>query len=277
MADEQRRETPWRQGMVLESQAAVKLRLIASDAADRSVVVVVTHDCDIASEASREPHIEVIVGRRILALGADTNAKTARRLHLAFETSQGSTAVELQATEKVKKPKAEVLSTLPLDWKLAPAGLVTLQNWLADRYLRSAFADEFERRLKDKSAKLDKKIIKALEKPSEHVLAIFFDVDGGAENHRSGADDVYQLHITLLYDSTQDEPVAYEAAQDAANAIETAFEHAFCVDGAWKNIKLLSCLPVSDNAMTIAESRLLKKWRLDHMSLESDPVQPMLD
>src|SRR5450830_185873 len=104
MANEQSRDTPWRQGLVLEQQVAIDLGLIAPDCVDQSVVVMVTHDCDIASDASREPHVEVIVGQRISALGADTNAKTARRLHIAFDTSQGPVAVELQATGKVARP-----------------------------------------------------------------------------------------------------------------------------------------------------------------------------
>lgn len=278
MSDAQSRDTPWRQGLVLAHQAAMNLGLVAPDATDQSVVIMVTHDCDIASDASREPEVEVILARRISALGADTNAKTARRLHIAFDTNQGLVAVELQATNKTAAPKQAVLSTQPrADWRLAPEGLVTLQKWLAARYYRPAFADEFERRLKDKPAKLDRKIANALEVPSEHVLAVLFNVDGGTENHRNGADDVYQLHVTLLYDSTKDEPAAYKATQKAADAIEEAFEKAFCVAGVWKNIQLMSCLPVSDSVMTLAQSRLLKQWRLDHVSLEADPPQPMLE
>jgi hypothetical protein len=278
MANEQSRDTPWRQGLVLEQQAAIDLNLIAPNHAEHTVVVMVTHDCDIASNETREPDVEVIVGQRIPSLGADTNAKTARRLHIAFDTNQGPVAVELQATGKVTRPKSAVLSTLPRsDWKLTSEGKVTLQKWLAARYYRSAFADEFERRLKEKPAKLDAKIAKVLEGPSEHILAVLFDVDGGTDTQRNGADDVYQLHITLLYDSTKNEPAAFDAAQSAADAIEDAFEMAFCVAGTWRNIQLLSCLPVSDNAMSVAQSRLLKQWRLEHVSLETDPQQSMLN
>lgn len=278
MADEQGRETPWRQGLVLEHQAALDLGLTVTDAADQGVVVMVSHDCDIANGAEREPAVEVIVGRRIAALGADTHAKTARRLQIAFDTSEGPIAVEVLATDKVSRPKAAILSTQPrTDWELTPEGLVTLQKWLAARYYRSAFADEFERRLKDKPARLDRKIAKALDEPGEHVLAVLFDLDGGTENHRNGPDDVYQLHITLLYDSSLDEPTAYEAAQKAADTVENAFEKAFCQEGLWKNIQLLSCTAISDSAMTVAESRLLKQWRLDHLSLEADPQQAMLE
>lgn len=275
-ASELGRDTPWRQGLVLEHQAALDLELI--NAGDQSVALVVSHDCDIANNAEREPVIEVIVGRRIAALGADTHAKTARRLHIAFKTSEGLVAIELVASGKTAMPKAKILSTQPrADWKLTPEDLVTLQKWLAVRYYRSAFANEFENRLKGKPARLDRKIAKTLAEPSEHVLAVLFNLDGGTENNRNGQNDVYQLHIILMYDSSKDEPTAYRAAQKAADTIENAFEEAFFHENSWKNIQLLSCTVVSDSAMTIAESRLLKQWHLDHMSLESEPHQAMLE
>ena len=158
---------------------------------------------------------------------------------------------------------------------LSPEGLVTLQLWLAARYHRAAFADEFENRLKAKPAKLDRKIAKAFDDAAQHVLAVFFNVDDGEEVKRDGPDDVYQLRVTVLYDSALDEPKAYEAAQRAADAIESEFEKALLANGQWHDIQLLSCDAVSDAAMTVAESRMLKRWRLDHMSLEEEPLQPM--
>jgi hypothetical protein len=215
--------------------------------------------------------VEVIVGKRILALGADANAKTARRLHIGFATGEGPIAVELQATGKRLLQKDAVLATPPRSgWSLTPQENVTLQKWLAARYHHSAFANEFERRLKEKPAKLDRKIAKTLEEAGEHILAVYFEVDEGSEIPRINADDAYRLNITLLYDSMQDEPAAYDAASKAAEKIENAFESAFCRAGAWTNIQLLSCLPMSDSAMTVAQTRLLKQWRLDYVSLEDD-------
>lgn len=275
--DEQSRESPWRQGMVFDDQTILTLLPTWARCFDQTVVVVASHDCDIASSPKNEPVIEVIVGQRITALGADTHAKTARRLHIEFQTPDGPIAVELVATNKVPVPKDALLQASPLAaWQLSVEDLVTLQLWLAARYRRAAFADEFERRLKAKPARLDKKIAKSLDVPSEHVLAVFFEVDDGSETHRNGPDDVYDLRITLLYDSTKDEPAAYEATQKAAVAIEDSFEKAFCEGGVWKNIRLMSCIPVSDSAMTVAQSRLMKQWRLDYISLEEAPHESML-
>lgn len=170
MPPTQGRDTEWRQGLVLQHQAASALGLTSAEDPDSTVVVVISHDCDIANPAEREPVVEVIVGKRIASLGADSNAKTARRLHVEFQTDEGVVPVELVAVDKVAVEKRRLLSTTPrAGWALTPEGLVTLQLWLAARYRRAAFADEFERRLKDKPARLDKKIAKALVAPGRRL------------------------------------------------------------------------------------------------------------
>lgn len=276
MAGTPRNTTEWRQGHVLTVEAATALKLISARGAENTVVVVVSHDCDIACDDESEPEVEVIIGFCIDRLGGDTHAKTARRLHLAFRCGEVEVPVELRVSSKCSRPKGDVLQFEPrADLVLSPESLVTLQHWLAARYHRAAFADEFENRLKAKPAKLDRKIAKALDDAAQHVLAVFFDVDDGEEVKRDGPDDVYKLRVTVLYDSAKDEPKAYTAAQGAADAIESDFEKAFLADGQWHDIQLLSCEAVSDSAMTVAESRMLKRWRLDHMSLEEEPLQPM--
>lgn len=267
----------WRQGHVLADETVVALGLASAAVVGDTVVVVVSHDCDIAAHPQREPEVELVVGRRIPKLGADTNAKTARRLHIAFRQGDAEVPVELVITTKVTRPKEVVLAAQPrTDMTLDPEGRVTLQNWLGARYHRAAFADEFERRLKEKPGRLAEKIEKAMVDAGAHVLAVFFDVDGGEDVERGSPDDLYALRITLLYDSMKNEPIAYEAAQKAAEKIEQDFEAVLKKDGKWLGIKLLACEAVSDNAMTVAESRMLRRWKLDHMSLADDPQQPML-
>lgn len=270
------RISPWRQGSIVDAKTAHEL--LSANFADfnERVLIVASHDCDIAS--SSESVVELIVGTVIPALGADTHAKTARRLHIPIDTPEGRIAVEVLASRKFPVPKDVLFIEAPrTKWSLATEDLITFQKWLAARYRRAAFADEFETRLKAKPARLDRKISKILEASSEHVLSVLFDVDSGQELDRDGPDDVYELGITLLYDSTKDEPVAYEAAAASAMAIEAAFERAFSVDGKWKNIRLLYCDPVSDSAMTIAQCRFLKQWRLDYMSLEEVPHESVLE
>lgn len=277
MTDAARSTTEWRQGNVLSGEAASSLGLVSSRGPENTIAVVVSHDCDIACDEKREPEVEVVLGYRVDRLGADTHAKTARRLHLPFSLGETEIPVELHVTAKLGVAKGALLRFEPRpDMSLSPESLLTLQHWLAARYHRAAFADEFENRLKAKPAKLDRKIAKALDDGGKHLLALFFDVDEGEEVQRKGREDLYQLRVTILYDSTKDEPTAYTAAQAVADAIAHEFEKALFADGQWSGIQLLSCEPVSDHVMTVADTRVLKRWRLDHMSLEDEPHQPML-
>jgi hypothetical protein len=277
MAGVLRSDTVWRQGQVLNNEAAAALGLTLGHPAANAVVVVISHDCDIACDMAVEPTVELIVGHRIERIGADANAKTARRLHVAFDADGTDVPIELHVTRKATVPKDAFLLHEPrADLRLSPASLLTLQTWLAARYHRAAFADEFEARLKAKPARLDRKIAKAMDDASAHILAVLFDVDEGNELSRHGPEDLYQLRVVILYDSQNDEPTAYAAAQKAADAIEDAFEATLCRDGKWHDIQLLSCDAMSDAAMTVAQSRSFKRWRLDHMSLEDARPQPML-
>lgn len=267
----------WRQGHVLADEAVAEFGLVSSAGPENTVVVVVSHDCDITADAAREPFVEVVIGRCIDKLGADANAKTARRLHLPFLQGDAEVPVELEITTKVAlKKEAFLAEKRRADMRLSAKARVTLQRWLAARYYRAAFPEEFEARLKAKPAKLSEKIVKAMNAAGEHVLAVYFDLDNGEERERNGPDDVYDLTITLLYDSEKNEEAAHVAAQKAADDIEKAFEAALYSNGKWRDIHLLSCDAASDNAMSVAASRMLKHWRLDHMSLKEVPPQVML-
>jgi hypothetical protein len=111
-----------------------------------------------------------------------------------------------------------------------------------------------------------------------HILAVFFDVDEGAEREHDGDDDPFTLSIDLLYSTAIDPTAAEAAACTAAEEITAVFRER-CFDkqtNRWRNIELLNCTPISDEALTYAESRKLKRWNADDISLRTDPAQPML-
>ncbi|MFM9967826.1 MAG: hypothetical protein ACKVQK_05440 [Burkholderiales bacterium] len=271
------RDTPWHQGNVLPDDACKALGLSHAESAERIFVVVVSHDCDLAQDPGKEPFVEIVTGRIIGAIKAYGHAKSARRLHIEYSGQQGPLAVELSAVDKVFVKKNDLAPFDPrTDVNLDAQGLAILQRWLAARYRRAAFPDEFERRLKE--TKVPRRIKRALDTAGKHVVAIFFDVDGGEDIQHHGAADFYCLGIQLLYDTGMNESDAEAAARRAANEIEKAFESAFQgKDQAWKSIRLEYCDVISDQAMSYRDSRLFKQWRLEYISLEDDPQQPVLE
>jgi len=98
----------------------------------------------------------------------------------------------------------------------------------------------------------------------------------GTDVERSTSGDLYQLGIVGQYDGGRGEPTAAAAATKASEELEALFELAFQKPtGAWQNIQLQYCDPVSDNAITVAQREALKQWRLEHMSLRDDPPAPI--
>jgi len=281
MADP-RRQASWRQGDVLTAEAAKALDLLNLENDDQTFVVVITHDCDLAAGVDKEPDSEVIIGRRIDKLGGDSYGKTARRLHIEYQTQRGPVVLELAATAKRQVKKPGLFAGAPREdiW-LDGRGIGILQRWLASRYHRAAFPEAFENRLR--AAQMPgkrtflKKIESILADGGDHIRALLFDLDEGQNIERKDATDVYHLGIIVLYDSFRDEPTAAAIAAGAAEELEDLFEKAFhAVDAGWKSVRLSYCDSVSDGAITVAQKEMLKQWRLEYMSLQDDPPQPMI-
>lgn len=277
------RKFSWRQGDVLSDETAKALGLQHSENADQTFVVVISHDCDLAANADKEPGSEVIVGRRIDKLGADSYGKTARRLHIEYQTKAGPPVVlELVATAKRSVSKTDLFATDPrLDLWLDGQGIAILQRWLASRYHRSGFPEAFENRLRAAKIPRKRSFLKSIEDiladAGDHIRALLFNLGEGKDVERNTPDDLYQLGIVVLYDSLRDEPTAAAFATKAAEELEALFEEAFqAPEVGWQNICLRYCDPVSDSAITVAQKEMLKQWRLEHMSLQEDPSQPMI-
>jgi hypothetical protein len=192
------RETPWRQGHLLTGEAARRLGLQHPGVPERTLVIVATHDCDLAQMPDGEPVVEVLVGRIVdKADGNFTHAKVPRRLHLTFEGDVPCLA-EFEATSKVNVAKDKLGGFTPrTETCLSPENASIFQFWLASRYRRSSFPDEFESRLKHQ--KLADKISRAVKPHGGLISGVFFDVDEGREVTRDGPHDLYTLDIYILY------------------------------------------------------------------------------
>ncbi len=279
MADSER-NLSWRQGDILSDEALEICNLAAADGSSETIyAVVISHDCDLAASESKEPNAEVITGRRVHKLGGDSFAKTARRLQVEYQSADGPVVLELAATGKVLVPKATLFTSAPRrDISLDKQGLNILQRWLAARYRRTAFPEAFEARLRSPQMAGKKNFLERiegiLEAGGDHIRGLLFDLDEGADVEQVAPTDTYQLGVVVLYNSLRDEPAAAAVASNAAEELERLFAEAFeSQTGEWQGICLTYCDPMSDNAITVAQSEMLKEWRLEHMSLKDYPPQ----
>ena len=271
------RDTPWRQGHLLDDDAIDALGLRHPVYPEQTVVAVATHDCDLAQDPEWEPRVEVVVGRMADKDGNCTHAKNARKLHVEFN-GDATFWGEFEAVSKIAVDKLELNRFHPrTDTRLTVENHAIFQMWLASRYRRSAFPDEFERRLTSKEFKLADRIARAVKPHGELIAGIFFDVDEGKEIMRNGPGDTYTLDIIILHAADPDFMAAEAAAQKAAQTIESAFnEKLFAPTKTWQHIELRSCEAISESVLSYHEFKQLKRWRLEHISLAADPQQPVL-
>ncbi|MDC8758226.1 hypothetical protein OIK44_11565 [Janthinobacterium sp. hw3] len=257
---------------------AEKLGLCHADGKEHTLVVIASHDCDLTQTPTIEPAIEVIVGRIVDELNGNyCYSKNPRKLHIIFDGAP-SIIAEFEASKKIPIPKETLQETTPRqDLQLSPTSLNTLQFWLASRYRRSAFPEEFERRLGSKEVKLAEKIYNIMKPAGENVSGIFFDVDDGAEINRDGPDDTYTLSIMIIYPAEPEPLEAEKVAATAAQEIQKAFEEKlFKPQGKWQHIELSSCDAISEEAISYGVFKQLKRWRFEHMSLAGQPQQATL-
>lgn len=269
------RNTPWRQGHLLSQDAITTLGLRHAARSEQTVVIVASHDCDLAQAPEGEPKIEIVIGCLVTDKdGNCTHAKNARKLHVEFVGGDTFWA-EFEATAKSSIEKLKLNAFHPRsDAHLTSENHAIFQMWLASRYRRSAFPDEFERRLTQET-KLADKIAKAVRPHGELITGVFFDVDEGAEEMRSGPDDTYTLDISILYDPDAD--AAEHAASQAVDAIQTAFKAKLLMSNQrWQYIELRFCEAISESVLSYQEFKQLKRWRLEHISLAADPQQSVL-
>ncbi len=271
------RDIPWRQGHVLPDDA-VKAFGLSTDTTTSVLAIVVSHDCDLAQDPSVEPRAEIIVGHRIAtADGNFTYAKNARRLHLTFSGGGEHLTADLVASCKSTVVKDQLAEYEPVEnVKLTLIEGNILQRWLAARYRRAAFPDEFDRRLERTGIR--DRLGKILKSAGTSIAAIYFDVDQGQDIPRAEDDDPYTLAIYLLFSTETDPESAEQAAEAAKQKIKNAFREKCSSKetGTWHDIQLIACEVISDQAMTVQQAETLKRWSADHISLRTETPQAML-
>lgn len=271
-ASEWTRDTPWRQGHALPSKAAAAFGLSHHSHPDETLVLVVSHDCDLANaNLDVEPDVEVIVGRALPK--PDGNyawGKTPKTLHLEVACDGVQVFVELQARRKVTLPKTALAAFAPReDFALDATGVAVLRSWLASRYSRAAFPDTFNRRLE--TTGFAKRLAKILAADGELISFIYFDLSGGDQQELPEGMP-YELTIVLVY-PPGDEPLdTVDAVEEIVDKVtEAAEEKLFDRDGQPSElVHFKSCFAVSEQDIPVSRARLLMHWRLEHVTLKSE-------
>jgi hypothetical protein len=263
-----------RQGSVLTKESSVALGLIDSQAPDEYCVVI-SHDCDIYNLA--ETRVECIVATSPSNINAAfSHTAHPRKLNVTY-TLEDSQIITLELTHADRKdiPKEQFLQEgkIAKNFHLSMQEKRVLKTWLAARYGRPAFPNEFEARLRiDKD--FERKIRRILQPVQAHLIGIFFLLG------RDRFDDLpvgspYCLTITVAYDGMGG-TVAREAAESCAKQLKELFHKTYGTPDMAENIALEDCTAISDMHFSLADIRKADQWRVDSISLKEEPHGELL-
>lgn len=263
------RDNSWRQGQLLAQGSVRKLQesgVIANN--PNVVVVVISHDCDLANDnLVQEPNVEIIEAEIISDVnGTLTFAKSSRTLHFEFIHEGEKVFVELRALNKKQISKIDMLELEPdQSHTLDVKSLKLLQHWLSVRYKRSSFSNEFVNLFN--SSGMKDKLAKQVRKYSDQITGVYFDVDEGRQgDHFDGSPFKLSIVISTNADRDFQEAEALELA-----VIDMFSEKFFSADQeSWKDLEFLSCIIIREDEFTVDNARKLKHWDFDHLSFRGE-------
>lgn len=274
------RYSSWSQGNILSRDATEALGLAYTKEENELFWIVISHDCDLANSA-KETTVELIPAIKISKPDSSSGyGKNPRLLHIEYKISATESIwLALDARSKHTVNKSQLFNCQPnIDIKLNGDGYTILQHWLSSRYYRAAFPENFVSLITgaiftSRKDTLPNRIERSLNESGNSVRAILFDLDKGELIERS-SDDIYELGIYVLYDSSKLN--AHQEAELIAESLANNFEQAFQKQDNWQGIRLEFCESISDAVMTVAIQQNLKQWKLEHLSLSEDGIGTML-
>lgn len=256
-------DSGWRQGSLLTFESACKLGVFdKSD--ENSCAVVISHDCDIASD--NEQTIELLIGKQIAKIDPIAIAgRHIRRLHLKYAAREQNAPMLVELTRnshQIPKEKFFVTAQCEITHELSKIDKLALKDWLAARYARAAFPDTFNECLR--SIKFEEKLPKILRSANEYVAEV-------RVRFEEETPSLYSLQIFIIYEGKEGLN-ARKICEDCVIEIQKLFPE--LPPEATTGIMLEQCLVVSDEHISYAEIRKTVPLRLEYLSLREDPPAP---
>lgn len=177
------RDLGWRQGSVVPTALVNTTSTHGSQIPKVDVndwLIVVSHTCDVRNPSmSNEPSVEILVARSPERSGQDsrqTHGRNSRRLQFEGTQDEITTTLVAKANERFVIDRL-LLASAPPDQsrrlgsrgEKTDATLQILVTWLAKRYWRQAFPDEFD----STASKAKGKVDTFLTKNAATVLGVF--------------------------------------------------------------------------------------------------------
>lgn len=255
-------ETPvgrngWRQGSILRQNDHAELdEGVRTSLRVDARLLIVSHDCDVTSDSyEKEPRVELLIAYPVSEIkGGRKFGKNPRELEFAIR--MGGTSLEYIACVfdrfSVDRKLLEDITPDP-QANLSADNIALLRSWLALRYSRSAFPDEFENRLRPIKRKIDD----ILDKKGHDISAIFVAIEPHGE---ASADEPYKV---LIYAAM---PVTLYSQANRRTNVQTVVNELGRLFGNCKGIELVDAELRSESDISLDDMRFLKRFTNEYLS-----------
>jgi hypothetical protein len=147
------RAAGWRQGSVIDRHSASEKfkNLLEGKPPELTHWLVLTQDCDLINDSyEKEPEIELLGCKIVAAVDGNlTHGKNPRRIHLPALIGNCTVVLEARVFQRFCFPRPALEDFPPTEGcSTSVEEIRMLAEWVARRYTRSAFPDEFNRRIK---------------------------------------------------------------------------------------------------------------------------------
>jgi hypothetical protein len=247
----------WRQGDFVEP---IDFAALEIDWADSVRAIVISHSCDLAGVD--ETTAELLVGE-ITEHQQYANGHSIKWLDLRATSPDKQEIVRFNINSRKQIERSKLLPLAPSASKIFASELSILKLWLAQRYNRAEFPDEFNKRL-EVCADFEKKWAK---KHSSALSGVYFDT---SDQEITDQNEPYELKIYLVYasENTDNESKANLAKSELVDLLKRHYYQS----SSWNLIELVGCEVISDANFSVRNARIYKRWRFEHRSIKGEPL-----
>jgi hypothetical protein len=265
-------ENKWRQGACFELGSYQKLKKLLHPTHQKKsgefFYIVLTHDCSIVSDDfDKEPMVEYIAARLVCKPVPEfMGIKNNRKLHLPCKFNGEDRYAELLIYQRQFFDRKQLLNFSPCKHiNLKPETVKQLARWVALRYTRAAFPDNFNNRLQAISKKLNDRFKKPI---NEHVNSIWFELNPRYQELL--VDQRYDLEITLVFDDEYiDDPANHNDILQYVDSLKGIFVNS--EEQKISGIRLIDVIyqSMSDTDLFFLSTR--DRFDLDYLSFRDKP------
>jgi hypothetical protein len=257
-------EIGWRQGSILPMIIVNMLKEnsvagLPEDIKDLDLLIVVSHDCDIANSSfEAEPYAEIILARYLPVDKKNGQFFWGRHPRIfQFLTQSKELLYEISIHNKFSISRNLLLDSEPDTQRNIPKEIAKqICYWISKRYIRASFPDSFNNRI----SKAQKAIGDKLKKGNEAITAIYISTS----DDELKDDEVYKILIRVTMQCKAYENLDLVTnCQNIVDFIELKLSEC-------QGIDVLDSSLVSEAELSIDDLHFFKRWDYDYLSHSTD-------